>query len=139
MFFGKKTKVEYLEKPVTPEEMEVAELLEKVLAAMNQGNISEALSSYTDTARIVPAFSKYEEPHTKDTYEKHLRRWPPTGRFLLRDVLIRIAEGKKEASVTASLYASFANEENKLWQITKRYFRLVKTAKEWRITEATNA
>lgn len=131
--------ITYLEPPASVEEMEVAELLESALAAINKKRADKLLSVFAEDAKILPPFSSNNVHLNKEEYAHRLLRMQiPAGRFWLRNVVIRISDNGSEASISGVLHASFSNSqflhEQKIW----RYYKCVKTDAGWRIVETSN-
>ena len=138
MFWLENT-IQFFETPATGEEMTVANLLQKLIEAVNHGNMTSLLEAYAETAAIVPAFSKIP-PLTKKEYVNFLRFQPiKNGRFTLKEVLIRVDPARNEAEVTASLEALFLGAAiNDPRRRELRYFHLIKENGSWRINKAVN-
>lgn len=122
--------IEYLEKPTTKEEKEVAKLLVFAIESINKGAMNDFLSVFSEHSQITSPFSRQPFVFTKNAYEKHLNNHPfPDGNYGLHEVLIRIFDSKTEASVSAILRPiTYSN-----LLAVKRNFHCVKIGERWLI------
>lgn len=133
------TLVEYLEKPASEEERQIAALLEAAMRAANARDFDALISVYSDDALVMPAFSRRKSHLSKKHYQSHLPQWAlRQGTFSLKDVSIRIAPGEKEAEAFGILCALFSRNADGRPKAIGRKFSLKKLSGGWRITEASD-
>lgn len=128
------TLIEYLEKPATKEEKEVAKLLTYALESLNKGEMKNFLNVFSEDSQITSPFSRQTFVFSKNAYEKHLQNHPfPDGAYGLREVHIRVFESKEEASVSALLRPlTYSNV-----LAVKRNFHCVKIGERWLIDRSS--
>ena len=122
--------IEYLEKPVTPEERAVAAVLKGTLDATLSNDIAYLASVTADDATIM-LFQKENEFMTKTAYLEKMTKIAPSVRGMkYKNVLIRMTSDWR-ATVSCVRYVRFQNSREVL---TNRIFELRKDDAEWKVT-----
>jgi|SRR3989338_425859 len=122
--------VEYLEKPVTAEEKEVAHLLGSLHQATLEGKSDLFDKLLADNAFLVTSSGIQK---SKSEYIENLLRLATSLRQIrFRDVLIRVQNGHEG---TISYICDFAVLSNNLRQLKERRLKCRKIDNVWRITE----
>ena len=126
------TSVQYLEKPVTTDEIKIASLLERTIKAIATKDLELLVSVYSDTASIEMEASRGMFS-SKSEYRARMSKGIERIRNIyFRNTIIRVNVQEAIIScVTAVLLRGKAFPEK-----NQRYFKCVKEGEEWHIVEA---
>lgn len=129
------SKIHYLEKPITQEEKEVAELLQKFLYSASRKNFDEFRSLFSKDARIADIAAGFadEKIISVEQYIENLAKVSQNYfKVNYKDVLIRVINKKK---AVIGLTACIISAKDDLKKILNRYLRLKKLGQSWFIVE----
>ena len=124
--------IQYLEKPVTTDEIQIASLLERAIKAIATKDLELLVSVYSDTASIEMLASRGVFS-SKNEYMMRMSKFIEKVRNIyFRNTIIRVngQEAIISCITTVSLRGKVFPEKN------QRYFKCVKEGEEWRIVEA---
>jgi len=131
MYSARNNRIAYLEKPATGDEKTIARLLEKIIRAVSAGNVTDFISVFSESARIIISKNSNKEMNKKECFS-HLSRTIERIRILsYSDAIIRVVN--EEAVVSCSGRITYRNG------VTNAFFRYFKCIKEdvaWKINEA---
>ena len=129
---GQEPLVSYLETPATPDEREIASLLERIVAAINTKNLTLLRSVYAEDATVRMSTNKQEVLTLPEYIGKLGDLVPRVRRLRMSDALIRANDQTARAFCTSALLLYSAARP----ALHQRYFNCEKRHGLWRITEA---
>ncbi len=127
-----KNPIEFLEKPVTTDEIQIASLLERIIKAIATKDLKLLVSVYFDTASIEMLMSR-DMPLSKSEYRARMSKIIGNVRNIyFRDAIIRVNGQEAVISCVSVVLLQGRAFPDK----NQRYFKCVKEGEEWRIVEA---
>ena len=127
-----KNSIEFLEKPVTADEVQVASLLERIVKAIVAKDLKMLISVYSDTASIEMSTLR-DALLNKSEYEARMSKIIGNIRNIyFNNTIIRVTGQEAVISCISNilLHGMAFSKKN------QRYFKCVKEDGKWRIIEA---
>lgn len=126
-------KVQYLERPATKDEKEIADVLEKIVYSIKTKDLYLLASVFADSAVIVMTASD-GQPVSKSDYIKKMEKIIQNViGIYYKDVFIRV-----DGSAAAVSLLSEINTRQRSNILTKRYYKFGKINNSWLIVETMN-
>lgn len=124
--------IQYLEKPVTADEIQIASLLERTIKAIAAKDLELLVSVYSDTATIEMLASRGELSSKSEYVTRMSRGIERIRNIYFRNTIIRVngQEAVISCITVVLLRGKVFPEKN------QRYFKCIKESGEWRIIDA---
>lgn len=123
--------IDFLEKPVTADEVKIASLLKQIIKAITAKDVKLLFSMYSDTASIEMSTSRGVFLNKKEYQSRMSEIIGSVRNICFRDVIMRISgqEATISCVITALLMGRAFPAKNQV------YFKCVKTEGRWLIKE----